>query len=109
LLNGSVTLDKRVSAKEVGPPQQCHGSPFTEDHCRLMWEKIEVESGAVLELQAALLAIRISGHDDKRSHESNDAKVFAQLIGAPNLAVLGFECFTATRCGIDFCNTFTAN
>src|SRR5262245_57507121 len=46
----------------------------------------EVEPGAVLELQAADLAVALAPDHDVRSHEALDVEVDAQLLGAPDLA-----------------------
>jgi hypothetical protein len=55
----------------------------------------------VLKFEAAFFAIVFPANDYERSHEADHFKVSIQFFGAPDLAVLGFECFSAARLGVD--------
>jgi len=62
----------------------------------------------MLEFQGAFLAIALPANSDIRCHEADYLKVIAELVGGPDLTVLGFERFTAAWIGIDFGYTLAA-
>jgi hypothetical protein len=56
----------------------------------------------MLEFKTPLLAVALSAHDDNRRKKSDHVKISAELLGIPDLTVLGFEEFTTTWLGVDF-------
>jgi hypothetical protein len=71
--------------------------------------EVEIEPWIVLELQAPLLTVAKAANNDERSHETDGFKVIPQLVGVPDLPVLGFEGFSAAGLGIDFRQTLAAS
>lgn len=64
--------------------------------------EVEIEPGIVLEFQATSLPVTLSTDDHERGHETRDNKIAGELAGVPNLTMLGFERFSASKFGIDF-------
>ena len=62
-----------------------HGSPSS---VRL---PVEEKPGIMLELQAALLAVRLPPHDDQRGHEAKNLEFPGKPAGIPDLTVFGFQ------------------
>jgi hypothetical protein len=62
----------------------------------------------MLKFKASLHAVAFPANHDEWGEESDDFKVLAQFLGVPSLPVLGFECLTTSRLGIDFSETLTA-
>lgn len=71
--------------------------------------KREVEAGAALKKQASLGAIRLAADSDNGGHESEHGEFLLELICVPDLAVLSFEKFSASRFGVDLGHEFTAD
>jgi hypothetical protein len=61
----------------------------------------------VLKFQTSLDAVAFPANHDEWGEEADYFKVLTQFLGVPNLAVLGFECFTTSRLGIDFHEALT--
>jgi hypothetical protein len=54
----------------------------------------------MLELQAAQLLVSQPAHHNQRRHESQDLKLFPELLGVPDLAILGLESSARSSLGI---------
>jgi hypothetical protein len=90
----------------VGP---CSDAVDVEtDQSPLIRFEIEVEPRPVLKFQTSFSPVTFPANDHERGHEADYFKVLTQFLGVPNLPVLGFESFTATRLSIDFGETLTA-
>src|SRR5579884_788224 len=62
----------------------------------------EVEPRLVLEFEASFLAVRAATNDNQRGGEADHLEIPAKFVGVPDLAVLGFKGFSASRLGIQF-------
>lgn len=63
--------------------------------------KGEVESRRVLEEERAPHSVRTTADDDQRRCEAQDLEVLAEFLRVPDLAVFGFQGFTAARLSVD--------
>src|SRR5262245_21551874 len=69
----------------------------------------EIQPGIVLELPAALLAVRLPPHHDEWGRKADDLEISAKFVGVPDLAVVGLLGLAAAGCGVDLGHSFTAN
>jgi hypothetical protein len=69
----------------------------------------EVVSRAMLELQAADYAVRLATDDNERREEAGHIEVLLHLLSIPDSSVLGFQCLSAARFGIDGDDFLTAD
>jgi len=51
----------------------------------------------MLEFEAALPAVAPAADDDQRSKKSDDLEILPELLGVPDLTMLGFRGFPAGR------------
>src|SRR3954466_8738127 len=87
------------------------GASTDERLCPLSLVKLEVEvqPGAVLELQGALAAVGPAARDDVGGQETEHLELPGQLLGVPHPAMPGFQGLAATRLRVDLRQPGTAD